>query len=107
MVGVGVSARSYAEEFKPERFLPEGAGGANKVTADTYFPGGMGQHQCPGMNLSTLMTQMFLAYMTCTFDSWEPDLEVGRAGGRGKWTGSGGGGEGERERERTGVSQGR
>jgi hypothetical protein len=40
------------------------------VTADTYFPGGMGQHQCPGMNLSTLMTQMFLAYMTCTFDSW-------------------------------------
>lgn len=78
MAGVGVSARSYAEEFKPERFLPEGAGEGNKVTADTYFPGGMGQHQCPGMNLSTLMTQMFLAYMTCTFDSWEPDLEVGR-----------------------------
>lgn len=75
-----VSARSYAEDFKPERFLPEGAAAGNKVTVDTYFPGGMGQHQCPGMNLSTLMTQIFLAYMTCTFDSWEPDLEVGRQG---------------------------
>jgi len=62
------------EDFKPERFLPEGAAG-NSVNADTYFPGGMGQHQCPGMNLSTLMTQMFLAYMTSTFDSWAPDLE--------------------------------
>ena len=63
------------EEFRPERFLPQGATAGNNVTADTYFPGGMGQHQCPGMNLSQLMTQMFLAYMTCTFDSWEPDLE--------------------------------
>jgi len=62
------------EEFRPERFLPEGAAAGNTVSADTFFPGGMGQHQCPGLNLSTLMTQMFLAYMTCTFDSWEPDL---------------------------------
>lgn len=63
------------EVFKPERFLPEGAAEGNAVTADTYFPGGIGQHQCPGMNLSQLMTQVFLAYMVCTFDSWEPDLD--------------------------------
>jgi len=60
------------EEFRPERFLPEGAAG-NTVTADTYFPGGMGQHRCPGMSLANLFNQMFLAYMTCTFDSWEAD----------------------------------
>ena len=62
------------EEYRPERFLPEGSG-ENNVAADTFFPGGMGQHQCPGINLSTLMTQTFLAYMTHTFDGWEPNLE--------------------------------
>ena len=41
---------------------------------DAYFPGGVGQHKCPGLSLSTLMTQVFLVYVSGVFDKWEPDL---------------------------------
>ena len=40
---------------------------------DAYFPGGVGQHKCPGISLSTLMTQIFLVYATSAFDGWAPD----------------------------------
>jgi hypothetical protein len=40
---------------------------------DAYFPGGVGQHKCPGISLSTLMTQIFLVYVTGAFDGWAPD----------------------------------
>ena len=78
------------ETFAPERFLAtsderriawEGSRDANvKVRdyggasdPDAYFPGGVGQHKCPGISLSTLMTQIFLVYATGAFDGWAPD----------------------------------
>lgn len=79
------------ETFAPERFLATSderriAWEANvnvnaNVTRrdsrasdpDAYFPGGVGQHKCPGISLSTLMTQIFLVYATSAFDGWAPD----------------------------------
>ena len=75
------------ETFAPERFLAESderkiawkARDANVVRdsrasdPDAYFPGGVGQHKCPGISLSTLMTQIFLVYATSAFDGWAPD----------------------------------
>ena len=75
------------ETFAPERFLAESderkiawkARDANVVRdsrasdPDAYFPGGVGQHKCPGISLSTLMTQIFLVYVTGAFDGWAPD----------------------------------
>lgn len=78
------------ETFAPERFLATSderriAWEANvNVNAnvvrdsrasdpDAYFPGGVGQHKCPGISLSTLMTQIFLVYATSAFDGWAPD----------------------------------
>jgi len=80
------------ETFAPERFLATSDerriayseanvnvnanvvrdyGGASDP--DAYFPGGVGQHKCPGISLSTLMTQIFLVYATSAFDGWAPD----------------------------------
>ena len=81
---------SEPETFAPERFLAtsderriawEGSRDANvKVRdyggasdPDAYFPGGVGQHKCPGISLSTLMTQIFLVYVSSAFDGWAPD----------------------------------
>ena len=76
------------ETFAPERFLAESderkiawkARDANVVVRDSrasdpdaYFPGGVGQHKCPGISLSTLMTQINLVYATSAFDGWAPD----------------------------------
>ena len=78
------------ETFAPERFLAtsderriawEGSRDANVVHGknsrasdpDAYFPGGVGQHKCPGISLSTLMTQIFLVYVSSAFDGWAPD----------------------------------
>jgi cytochrome P450 len=61
------------DAFKPERFIsgsPESQ--RNVVTGDTYFPGGMGQHQCPGISLAVVMTQIFLAEFSAAIDSWTP-----------------------------------
>ena len=71
------------DRYRPERFLEReatvpgeaGRSNANANDPDAFFPGGMGQHRCPGISLSTLMTQIFLTYMTSTFDGWSPDLE--------------------------------
>ena len=38
----------------PERFLD-----TNANDPDAFFPGGMGQHRCPGISLSTLMACEF------------------------------------------------
>lgn len=59
------------KEYRPERFLA----GSNPPGPDDYFPGGVGAHACPGISLATFMTQVFLAYVLCTFDEIEPDLE--------------------------------
>ena len=76
------------EEFVPERFLSDDDARKKKAfsmdrsleisgleqSPDAYFPGGVGQHKCPGLSLSTLMTQVFLVYVSGVFDKWEPDL---------------------------------
>ena len=56
------------DAFKPERFVP-GTSEAKKndVSSETYYPGGMGQHQCPGISLATVMTQIFLAELVSAF----------------------------------------
>jgi len=57
-----------AQAFKPERFVPGTAEAAkNVVNAETFFPGGMGQHQCPGISLAVVMTQIFLSEMASAF----------------------------------------
>ena len=57
------------EEYRPERF-------EEPVSGDVYFPGGIGQHRCPGISLSNLMTSLFLLYMTSVYDSWSPDMDA-------------------------------
>ena len=74
------------ETFAPERFLAKGderriawetrnakVPDSRASDPDAYFPGGVGQHKCPGISLSTLMTQIFLVYATSAFDGWAPD----------------------------------
>ena len=74
------------ETFAPERFLAKGderriawearnakVSDSRASDPDAYFPGGVGQHKCPGISLSTLMTQIFLVYATSAFDGWAPD----------------------------------
>ena len=58
-------------EFRPERFLSAAAD--NVITQDTFFPGGLGQHQCPGISLANLMTSILLVYLTQAFDGWAPE----------------------------------
>ena len=60
------SAFPDAKTFNPSRFLE-----ASK-SEDRFFPGGMGQHQCPGINLATTMNVIFLTKFLTTFSSWEP-----------------------------------
>ena len=57
------------EEYRPERF-------EEPVSGDVYFPGGIGQHRCPGISLSNLMTSLFLLYMTSVYDDWSPDMDA-------------------------------
>ena len=60
------SAFSDPKAFNPSRFLE-----ASK-SEDRFFPGGMGQHQCPGINLATTMNVIFLTKFLTTFSSWTP-----------------------------------
>ena len=60
------SAFPDAKTFNPSRFLE-----ASKIE-HRFFPGGMGQHQCPGINLATTMNMIFLTKFLTTFSSWEP-----------------------------------
>ena len=60
--------RAHWEEIEASRVL-----GSRTQDPDAYFPGGVGQHKCPGISLSTLMTQIFLVYVTGAFDEWAPD----------------------------------
>ena len=61
------------EDYRPERFLPA----ENPAIApDNFFPGGMGQHKCPGISLSNLMVSIYLVYLNSCFDKWEPDMSA-------------------------------
>jgi cytochrome P450 len=66
--------------FEPLRWVPlkEGAGtsscpfqgSALKLGMGSWFPGGFGAHQCPGVPLAELVGRMFLAKMAVKFESW-------------------------------------
>ena len=68
------------EEFKPSRWVKESSklstskcplqGTALKLGFGSWFPGGFGAHQCPGVPLAELTSKMFLAKTVKEFDSW-------------------------------------
>lgn len=68
------------EKFAPTRWVPTKAneassgcpfqGTALKLGAGSWFPGGFGAHQCPGIPLAELTSKMFLAKTVKAFDGW-------------------------------------
>ena len=68
------------ENFEPLRWVPQKEatsssscpfqGTALKLGQGSWFPGGFGSHQCPGVPLAELVSRMFLSKMAATFDSW-------------------------------------
>ena len=60
------------EDYRPERFLPA----ENPAIApDNFFPGGMGQHKCPGISLSNLMVSIYLVYLNSCLTSGSPTCQ--------------------------------
>lgn len=77
------------QEFKPSRWLPESSatssecpfqGTATKLGFGSWFPGGFGAHQCPGVQLAELTSKMFLAKVVKEFDSWSFESGTTRKG---------------------------
>jgi cytochrome P450 len=69
------------DEFKPTRWVPEKKssssssgcpfqGTALKLGFGSWFPGGFGAHQCPGIPLAELTSKIFLAKTVQEFDGW-------------------------------------
>lgn len=69
------------ENFEPLRWVPQKEssssssacpfqGTALKLGQGSYFPGGFGQHQCPGVPLAELVGRMFLSKVAAKFESW-------------------------------------
>lgn len=46
-------------------------GTALNLGPGSWFPGGFGAHQCPGVPLAELVGRMYLAKMANKFDSWK------------------------------------
>ena len=40
---------------------------------ERFFPGGIGQHQCPGINLANMMNTIFLSKFLPVFSDWTPE----------------------------------
>jgi cytochrome P450 len=69
------------EKFAPSRWVPlktdEAASGcpfegtALKLGVGSWFPGGFGAHQCPGLPLAELTSKMFLAKSVKAFEGWQ------------------------------------
>ena len=71
-------------EFQPLRWVPPSSsspssssssscpfqGTALKLGFGSWFPGGFGAHQCPGIPLAELTCKMFLIKIVTTFDKW-------------------------------------
>ena len=64
----------------PERWWPEGvirrSGCPLQATAlnngpGSWFPGGIGAHQCPGIHLAETVCSIFLGEFVRTFENWE------------------------------------
>lgn len=69
-----------SQKFEPKRWVPVKnesesscpfSGTATKLGLGSWFPGGFGAHQCPGVPLAELVGRMFLTKMSSKFDSWE------------------------------------
>ena len=68
------------EEFEPMRWVPPNEsssssgcpfqGTALKLGIGSFFPGGFGAHQCPGVPLAEMVGRMFLSKISQNFDSW-------------------------------------
>mmetsp|Transcript_22637 Transcript_22637/g.48713 ORF Transcript_22637/g.48713 Transcript_22637/m.48713 type:complete len:531 (+) Transcript_22637:42-1634(+) len=68
------------ENFEPLRWVPpeaaEGESGcpfqgtALRQGLGSWFPGGHGAHQCPGVPLAEMVGRIFLTKMSVAFDSW-------------------------------------
>lgn len=69
--------------FEPLRWVPSNnsaeeasisscpiKGTALKLGVGSWFPGGAGPHQCPGVPIAEMVSRVFLAKMATEFDSW-------------------------------------
>lgn len=73
------------DEFLPLRWVPSDSstssssggcplkGTALKLGFGSWFPGGFGAHQCPGIPLAELTSKIFLGKVATAFDSWSFD----------------------------------
>ncbi|EED95462.1 hypothetical protein THAPSDRAFT_261525 [Thalassiosira pseudonana CCMP1335] len=67
------------EQFEPLRWVPTKAkesacpfqGSALNLGIGSWFPGGFGAHQCPGVPLAELVGRMFITKISNEFDAWE------------------------------------
>ncbi|KAL7483069.1 hypothetical protein ACHAW6_008736 [Cyclotella cf. meneghiniana] len=66
--------------FEPLRWVPSKNGASDSscpfqgtalnLGSGSWFPGGFGAHQCPGLPLAELVGRMFLTKMALKFDTW-------------------------------------
>ena len=78
------------EKFAPSRWVPlkadEAASGcpfqgtALKLGVGSWFPGGFGAHQCPGLPLAELTSRMFLAKTVKAFEGWQFESGLDKKG---------------------------
>ncbi|GFH46512.1 cytochrome P450 [Chaetoceros tenuissimus] len=73
------------DEFLPLRWVPSDSstssssggcplkGTALKLGFGSWFPGGFGAHQCPGIPLAELTSKIFLGKVATAFDNWSFD----------------------------------
>eukprot|EP00466_Bigelowiella_natans_P021247 jgi/Bigna1/145420/aug1.99_g20128 len=53
------------DSYNPERFIQK------RFTSNEFFPGGIGSHACPGIEMSELVSMTYLASFMENFSSWE------------------------------------
>merc|ERR1711918_151166 len=53
------------DSYNPERFIEK------RFTSNEFFPGGIGSHACPGIEMSELVSMTYLASFMENFSSWE------------------------------------
>jgi len=52
-------------DYNPRRFLN------NDYVSDEFFPGGIGSHQCPGIDLAQLVTAFYISAFVERFETWD------------------------------------
>ena len=78
------------EKFAPSRWVPSKAdeaasgcpfqGTALKLGVGSWFPGGFGAHQCPGLPLAELTSKIFLAKTVKAFEGWKFESGLDKKG---------------------------